>query len=166
MLGRPDEKKPLQTVLGNVIPSVDIIDEVGNVIKKDYPHNTPDHVLVQGILSSGTVLSFSSTLGSSIDLGLRWNILGSKGCVEVTAQMLPSFDGTGTVIRLRRHGEDAVETVKVEKPADVPDQIDGTALGIWALYDGYAKEGGNYVNFDDAVERHKMVADMRASALV
>ena len=146
--------------------SVDIYSNTGELLEKDFPITAADHFLAQGILSTGVVLSLVVSNGPTIDHGFRWNILGSKGTMEITAPHFLTLDGQGTSVKVKLHGEEEV-VMKVQRPKGAPKEVMGPAEGVWALYDEYAKgKEGEWFDLEDSLKMHRMIHDLAERAVV
>jgi hypothetical protein len=78
----------LSSVLKTEYDSINIINEKGEVITSNYHKTTPNHLLVQGMLSSGALASIAyRTVPDSPTtdgVGIRWIMTGSDGEIEIT----------------------------------------------------------------------------------
>ena len=143
------------------------MDQAGNITQPNLPKSSPDHILVQGSLSSGAVasLSFRTNTLPVDDLGLRWLISGTDGEIELTA---PSFawtlDTTGTTLKVRYRTDKDVEIVDIEDKYQLKG-VEGAAKNVARVYEAFWKREKDLIaNFEDALVRHRLIDAVRKSA--
>jgi len=153
----------LNSVLGNQRPIVDIIDDDGKVVESGVKKDAPDHILVQGTLVSGAVISISMRGGKGFTgfPGLVWRIYGEKGEILVTGTG-PSF-GTGVKdasVKVYDNEKDTVDEIEL---AEDSEDLPLPARYVARLYDAFAN-GGEYPTFEDALERHRLIDKVNRSS--
>ncbi|KAE8391620.1 hypothetical protein BDV23DRAFT_171572 [Aspergillus alliaceus] len=80
------EFSSFQSLLSNRRPVVKTVKSDGSVAKENAKKTTPDHVMIQGSLKSGAVLSAMIRGGAPFkgSPGLEWSIYGEKGEIRIT----------------------------------------------------------------------------------
>jgi hypothetical protein len=146
--------------------------KTGQVETPDYPKSSPDHIFVQGTLSSGALASISyfAAPTPTIDpVGVRWIISGSKGQIEVvTPPGQWQMDAPGTTLKVKV-GEEQVQVLTFEKnDAEKLKDIPNIAKNTARLYDAFAsssKKGKETVpTFEEAVKTHELLDWIRKEA--
>lgn len=142
---------------------------------KQTPKDTPDQVLVQGLLQSGTVASIRIEGLQSSELnkenGFRWEIRGSKGEIVLTSKSLYS-ELEEVFIQIAKI-DDNGNALPVE---DLSVEYDPVAGNMKTYYQDYAEikssqyaqpqlnKFAGFTTFDDAVIRHRQLeAILRSS---
>ena len=131
------------------------------------PRSIADQILVSGVLASGVVVSAHYRGGAPRGTGLRWEIHGTEGDLEITG---PSGNLQATELTLRGgRGDEATMSV-MPVPAEyrsVPDDVTGPAINVAEAYARFA-EGPSapdpVPDFDDAVIRHRLLDAIERSA--
>ncbi|KAI9727169.1 MAG: transcription regulator gal80 [Chrysothrix sp. TS-e1954] len=143
-------------------PEVDIIGANGELIGKG-SRDSPDQVLLQGVFKSGAVFSYHMRGGATFKgtPGFRWNIYGEKGEIEITSTSpLITFNPDDQQIRVHDHAKDEVEVVDW-RTEDAAGKLPGAAQNVARHYEAYAAgRKQQYVDWDEAVERHKFIDSM------
>lgn len=121
-----------------------------------------DQIVIAGQLRGGAVAAVHYRGGSSRGVKLLWEINGSEGDLQVTAQ-----GGHGQIFDLSLAGargeERELKSMSVP-PAHrwVPETLSGPAVNVAQMYARFASDlrGGTRLcpDFDDAVVRHRMVS--------
>jgi predicted dehydrogenase len=139
------------------------VEETGEV----RPFNVDDQIVVGGVLQNGVVVSAHYRGGLSRGTNLLWEINGTEGDLQITADggQVQAFDLT----LLGGRGEDKSLSV-MEIPAKyrtVPAEIEGFAVNVAEAYARFA-EGPSAVDqipdFDEAVKRHRLLDAIERSA--
>jgi predicted dehydrogenase len=146
-------------------PTIDIVDDTsGEVLEKDFPKQSPDQIVVQGLLqpkataekgaSQEILYSINMRLGNRISGGVTWTIFGTKGEIEISSpgRMVPWINLTVPwKIRVKADGEELV----------LEDVTEGEEKGqpaVARLCDAFVNgEHGSWPDFDRAVAVHKVV---------
>jgi predicted dehydrogenase len=156
------ELKQYSTILGNQRPETRIINRATNTIVKTVIKDSPDQVLLQGILQSGTILSVHIRGGQAFASKPKflWRIYGEKGEIEITASgggLNVGYDDEQILIDDLTTGK--LETVVVEK--DEWDELPMQAVNVARLYEAFRKgETDGVVTFEEAVRRHELIDEM------
>ncbi|KAK4505939.1 hypothetical protein PRZ48_003904 [Zasmidium cellare] len=135
---------------------------------EEMKRETPDHVSLQGHLTSGALIDASLRGGPAFkdSPGFVWNIYGETGEIEVTAPgvVLNVGFGPAVSVKLHDHQKDTVEVVdwKVE---DEEERLPIPAQNVGRLYRAF-KEGRReeYADWEEAVGRHSLLARMVESS--
>lgn len=135
----------------------------GSIKIPEYPKNTPDHILVQGVLKdSGAVASICSRdLMHTVDgIGLRWLITGTKGEIEVTApEGQWQMSDPGRKLRLKIGKNEAVE-VPYANNAD-KSYLERLSINVTGLYEAFLKDDqSHYATFDSALRTHVLLDEI------
>lgn len=135
---------------------------MGNVVDPAYPTTIPDTMLIQGVLESGALASFSlrSTRSTADAVGYRWLISGTDGELEFTVKegTLYQSDLSSGTFRLRKWGQEKPEVIPVEVNdsehiAAVPEE----AKNVGRLYEAFARGDTQYLSLDASVKVHKLI---------
>lgn len=142
-------------------PTVNVIDRSdGSVLDKGVVNTVPDHIHLQGIVTSNAVVSYTWRGGPSFPDTPRadWRIVGTEGELRLTSPgwslnvgqpetKLEFFD--------KRSGK--VEIVTAEK--DEWDEMPVPAQNIGRLYEAYRK-GESVPDFQSAIKRHEFLEEL------
>lgn len=147
--------------MANRRPTIKLLDndDDKNVLDPEFKKTSDDTIFITGTLSSSIPISFSLRGGSPFkgQPGLDWRIAGSEGEIKVTAA--GPFVQVGypdTKIEVHDFASDKVEEVRFEEDlADLPQ----AARNVGRVYKAFA-EGKNNCSFEDAVEKHRLIAQM------
>ncbi|KAI9759271.1 MAG: hypothetical protein M4579_002480 [Chaenotheca gracillima] len=151
----------LNATFVNQFPTIDVVNDAGEVVRSNVKKDVPDLVNVQGVLVNNVAFSFSLRIAHPVDgKAVRWLISGTEGEIEITCPVgMWQFSPPGITVRVcKKDGKD-VEDIPVE--ADPESEIG--KLGFLAhnparIYEAFAKgETDKYATFEDAVVRHRMV---------
>src|SRR5207237_5272079 len=130
------------------------------------PMNTDDQVCVAGLLEGGAALSIHYRGGRSRGTNLLWEINGTDGDLQVTAD-----GGQAQIFDLTVRGGNGAQASLEILP--VPEQyrssrLQGPALNVAQAYARFARDyrDGTHLcpTFDDAVTRHRMLNAIETAA--
>lgn len=160
----------LQSVYKTQAKTTTLLDSTYQPYKPNYPVTAPDHMLIQGVLKSGAVASINiRTNTAPVDgVGFRWIISGTKGEIEVATK--PGFfQGglPGTVIYLKKRGEDAAQTIEWadSEPTHVA-KIEGSAQSIARTYAAFAEgRTADYGTLESGLAVHRAMERATKDAL-
>lgn len=130
---------------------------------------TPDHVLLQGILkNNGAPISMVARNGKGFkDLpNVVLKIFGTKGEIRFTSPAMFHIALGGEKIEIFDHEKDTVEVLDVEYDKTVKD-LPPFAKNIGMLYEGFVKGWGveeGFVDFEQAVGMHTIIDCMEKSS--
>lgn len=148
--------------MGNQRPETRIINRATNTVVDTVIKDSPDQVLLQGTLQSGTILSVHIRGGRAFASKPKflWRIYGEEGEIEVTASSLGLNVGYGDEqILLDDLVTGKLETVVVEK--DEWDELPRPAMNVARLYEAFRKgEADGVPTFEEAVKRHELIDGM------
>ncbi|KAL2070662.1 hypothetical protein VTL71DRAFT_13688 [Oculimacula yallundae] len=144
-----------------------LLSSTGEVVQEKYAITSDDTIFLNGTLSSSIPLSLSLRGGKAFKgtPGLEWRIYGETGEIRVTSTG-PFLNIGYDDVKIEVYDFDLsggeggeVEVVEVEK-----DEFDEKEWGLPSrnvarLYKELA-EGKNNCSFEDAVERHELIANM------
>lgn len=144
------------SLLGNQHPVVVIVDN-GKIVEASVEKDTHDHIMLQGTLVSGAVVSFQMRGGKRFkgSPGLVWRIYGEKGEIMITGSS-PSFDEGPNEVVIKVYDNDTDSVEEIELPKDPKVNLPSAGRNVARLYDAFAK-GEHYPTFDDAVARHRFI---------
>jgi predicted dehydrogenase len=128
-----------------------------------------DQIVISGDLESGAVASIHYRAGASRGTNLLWEINGSEGDLQITAD-----GGHGQIFDLSLAG--GCGTDRELRPMPVPavhrwapPELAGPAVNVAQLYARFAddlRDGTSTApDFDDAVRRHRMIAAIEEAAV-
>jgi predicted dehydrogenase len=160
----------IQSTLKTQHPVVPIFSmEKQTIVDPAYNKTAPDHMLVQGVLTSGAVaaISFRKAKKPVDDLSIRWLITGTEGEIEVTVpeghfQMGPD----GSTLRLRVGKEGEVQDVSF-KEAAVPEHIQKAPVvgrNTARVYEAFGQDQEKYADFESALKTHKLLDQIARDA--
>jgi predicted dehydrogenase len=148
------EFESVTATVHNSRKTVEVRDEKGNKIR-DAPLTSHDQMSVSGVLTSGAYASVHLRGGLYKGTNLLWEVEGTQGELQVTGPngllqmsfptLHASFDG-GDMVNITAQDEQAVH------------------VNVGRAYDEFAKEGGIYPTWEDAVVRHRMIEAIYRSA--
>ena len=159
----------LQGILKTNNKTVAIVNSKGEVVNPTYPKTSPEHILVQGTLSSGAVASiaYRKPVSAVDSIGIRWLITGTKGEIEVTTKET-QWQMADPSMKLRvKLGEG--ETREVDYKEDDADarfsSLDVVALNTARSYAAFAKgDETRYATFESALKTHRLLDRIAKSA--
>lgn len=141
-----------------------LLDDAGHLVDPAYPVTVPDTFLVQGILASGGLASYSlrSARSSVSGVGYRWLISGTDGELELTINEGVLFQndmaaGDAKIV-IRRWGQEAeVVDVGGEEEAHVV-AVGDPAKNVARAYEAFAKaDEDGYLSIQESVRLHKLL---------
>ena len=145
-------------------PQVPIIGSDGTVIET-VTTDVADHIMLQGILSSGAPLSVTFRRGDPFKgtPGFSWSIYGEKGEISITAAgpALQANDDE-TEIAVYEFDKEGFELVEWDRSfKDLP----RPARNVAAMYEAFADpDTRKYPDFSHAVLRHRQIEEVFKSA--
>ncbi|PVH83417.1 putative oxidoreductase [Cadophora sp. DSE1049] len=173
----------LSSILHTHYPTISLINSSGSTTTPSHPKTSPDVIFVSGTLASHAIVSLSH-IAAPVDpvdgTGLRWNITGSEGALEITIpkdmpwQMGPPASLKG---RFGRDGEREVLDVMWERKGEGDEE--GSEIGGFPaantrrLYEAFAdvragvgggKRRGEYASFGESVETSRLLDWIRREA--
>ncbi|KAI9847481.1 MAG: transcription regulator gal80 [Sclerophora amabilis] len=159
------EFSSLNATLINQVPTVDIINDEGKIIKSRISKDTPDQIMLQGILPNDVAFSLHHRTSTALDgKPVRWLISGTDGEIEITCPM-PMWQMTapGTTVRVcKADGE--VEEVSLEVDDEIS-KLPWIGHNTARIYEAFAKgETEKHATFEDAVVRHRLIDVMWKNA--
>lgn len=140
-----------------------IMDESYTVVDPAYPTTVPDTFLVQGVLESGAVSSYTlrSTRSTADGVGYRWLISGTEGELEFTVKegVLYQGDLTSGSFKLRKWGQEKAEEIPVEvNDSEYVAGLPDLAKNVARLYEAFANgDEGRYLGLEDSVKVHRLI---------
>jgi predicted dehydrogenase len=133
---------------------IEVRDEKGNKLR-DASLTSHDQMSVSGVLTSGAYASVHLRGGSYKGTNLLWEIEGTHGELQVrgpTGHLQLSFP----TLYASFDGEDMIEIPVHDEQA--------SHVNVGRAYDEFAREGGLYPTWEDAVVRHRMIEAIYRSA--
>ncbi len=147
-------------------PQVAIVGNGGGVIETVIS-DVPDHLLLQGKLQAHSDAPFSIAFRRGQPFkdspGLTWSVHGEHGEIRLTsiAASLQANDADSQ-IELHDFATDTVELIQVERRLV---NLPVPARNVVALYEAFANnETDKYPDFQHAMKRHRMIAEMFRSS--
>ncbi|TVY80456.1 Galactose/lactose metabolism regulatory protein GAL80 [Lachnellula suecica] len=160
VLGYGFNEHGAKSVVANRRPILKLLEDDGKtVIEEKHVKTSDDTIFLTGTLSSGIPLSFSLRGDKAFKNtpGLDWRIYGSTGEIRITASG-PFLQIGYPDLKLEVYDfeSDVLEEVEV---GDDLEEVEGPAKNVGRVYRGVG-EGENNCTFEDAVERHRLIAGM------
>lgn len=148
----------LQAILKTFNKAVPIFNTAGEVVNPAYTRTSPDHILVQGTLTSGAVASiiFRKPPSAVDDTGVRWIITGTKGEIEVTTREEAQWQMADPDMKLRVKVGKESEAREVDYKGDAEDRfklsdLQPIALNTARSYVAFAEDDQTrYATFESA----------------
>jgi len=128
---------------------------------KTIPMTAEDQVMVTGTLKGGAVISAHYRGGMSRGTNLLWEINGTEGDIVATAPT-GHVQIAGLTLLGGRGDQKTLAPLPVpDRYQIVPKEVTGPALNVGQLYARFADalngKPKNFPDFDDAVQRHKLI---------
>lgn len=140
---------------------VKIVKADGSVVKENAQKTTPDHVMIQGSLKSGAVLSAMIRGGAPFkgSPGLEWSIYGEKGEIRITGpSALIEIVGTNS-IQLHDFASDELVEIALKNGAFA--EMSPIHRNLARLYEAIAAgETAILCDFERAVKRHQFIEEI------
>ncbi|OIW26690.1 oxidoreductase family protein [Coniochaeta ligniaria NRRL 30616] len=152
----------LQAILKTFTKAVPIFNTAGEVVNPAYPRTSPDHILVQGTLSSGAVASiiFRKPKSAVDNTGFRWIITGTKGEMEITTKET-SWQMADPDMKLRVKVGTETEARDVDYKGHADDglsNLEPVALNTARSYVAFAEDDRTrYATFESALKTHRLL---------
>jgi len=158
--------KNWNSVIANQRTTVDLTAKDGTIVEKNVKKTSPDQILVQGITSSGAVLSYHLREESAFPntKNLDWRIYGDKGEIRVSSSS--GFLHIGSPDDKIEISENGQEVKEVEARKDEWEELAPPGRNIARIYEAFqaGKRGvggeAGYRDFEHAVARHKLIDTM------
>ncbi|PCG91585.1 Hypothetical protein PENO1_093020 [Penicillium occitanis (nom. inval.)] len=155
------EFSSFQSLLSNQRSVVKIVEADGSVVKENAVKTTPDHVMIQGMLNSGAVLSATIRGGAPFkgSPGLEWSIYGEKGEIRITGpSAFIEIVGT-TSIQLHDFTTDEVVELQLKNRTSAP--MDSKTRNVARIYEAIAVGANRLLcDFEGAVKRHQFIEEV------
>ncbi len=156
--------KILSSILKTEYKTINVLSVTGELVSPNHPKTTPDHVLVQGTLSSGAVVSLTYRTIPDPDqpideVGIRWLITGDEGEIELCTPVGQwQVAGDGMVLKARLGKGKEVEIIELEETG-------GYSGNTGRQYDAFLKEEREkFPDFGDAMETHRLLEKIKKGA--
>ncbi|KAM0463228.1 hypothetical protein ACHAPV_003356 [Trichoderma viride] len=134
--------------------------KTGEVVNPEKRRTAPDHILVQGALESGAMVSISTrTPPQPIDgHSLRWLITGSEGELELTTSGRGYQVGSNprTLRLVTKDGETRTIDWEQDEPSHIKD-VAPPGVNTARLFEAYALNKDCYSDFEKAVKLHRLL---------
>ncbi|KAL4995191.1 hypothetical protein BDV10DRAFT_203221 [Aspergillus recurvatus] len=152
------EFSSFQSLLSNQRPVVKVVKADGSVVKGRAEKTTPDHVMIQGTLNSGAVLSASIRGGDPFkgSPGLEWSIYGEKGEIRIKGpSCYIEIVGT-TSFELHDFETGKVSSIKLREGSFA--EMCPMNRNMARLYEAIAAGDKSVLcDFEEAVRRHEFI---------
>ena len=140
-------------------PEVPIMASDGTILET-VTTDVADHIMLQGILSSGAPLSVTFRRGPPFKgtPGFIWSVYGEKGEIRITAAG-PALQANDDETTIAVHTFDqGVEVIECDRCVE---DLAGPARNVAAMYEAFAaKETRKYPDFGHAVLRHRQIEEV------
>jgi predicted dehydrogenase len=151
----------VQSILANQRPQVKILRADGSVLEESAKKSAPDHIMLQGTLTSGAVFSATVRGGSPFKdtPGLVWSIYGERGEVKVLGpSAFIELAGTSS-IELYDFGKGVVEQIEYKKGTF--DEFGPLSRNVARVYEATAAGDKSLLcDFEGAVKRHEFIDEV------
>ncbi len=160
----------LHAILKTFNKTVAIRNMAGDVVNPAYERTSPDHILVQGTLSSGAVASiiFRKPKSAVDGVGFRWIITGTKGEIEITTKEAMTWQMADPSMKLRVKVGSESEAREVDYKGEADDRLSAlepVALNTARSYVAFAEDDqSRYATFASALKTHKLLERIAKSA--
>jgi predicted dehydrogenase len=155
----------------NRAKTVPVFNLAGELVNPAHPKSSPDHMLVQGILSSRAVASiiFRKPLSAVDNVGIRWLITGTKGEIEITTpEQQWQMAHPDMKLRVKIGNESDAREVDYRSGAAADDRLSGldhVALNTAYTYAAFAEnDQTRYATFESALKTHRLLERILANA--
>ena len=142
-------------------PYVSILDG-GKTVESHVLKTADDFASLQGVTSLGVKYAYSFRGGDAFveGEGLVWDIIGDKGQIRLTgSSIMLNLGAENHQIKLKDYATGRIEVMEPHKSLDLP----LAAQNIGRLYENFV-DGGAHPTLSDAVQRHKFMDAVFASA--
>lgn len=142
-------------------PQVDIIRKDGSIVEKGRKKDVPDQIVFHSRTSEGAVFSLYQRGGKAMPNTpvLDWRIHGKAGEIRITSpSAFLALGSSETKIELYDHRTGEVKVVEPEK--DDLEHLPVPARNIARLYEQFAKDKKSNQDFDHAMAKHRIIADL------
>ncbi|KAJ5912558.1 NAD-binding Rossmann fold oxidoreductase family protein [Penicillium tannophilum] len=155
------ELSSFQSLLSNQLPVVRLVDEVGSTVRENVKKTAPDHILIQGTLNSGAVLSATIRCGFPFKdaPGLEWSIYGEKGEIRIKGPSAHIQMSGTTSIELHDFQSDKVEKIEPKKATFA--NTNPAPRNVARVYEAIAARDKSVLcDFEGAVKRHEFIEEV------
>jgi predicted dehydrogenase len=151
----------VQSLLANQRPQVKILKADGSVLEESAKKTAPDHIMLQGTLTSGAIFSATVRGGSPFKdtPGLVWSIYGEKGEIRILGpSAFIELAGTSS-IELYDFDKDVVEQIEFKKGTF--DEFGPLSRNVARVYEAIAARDKSLLcDFEGAVKRHEFIEEV------
>lgn len=152
------KEEDFSAILETKFPDVKMMDATWSHVG-DYKRTSPDHIAVQGKLSSGAIatINYSTFPHSALDEGVRWTISGTKGQIVVTTgvDQWQNMPNEKIVVKVKKAEKD-VEIVELEKQVFQGSVSKGyNTAREWEAFRKGDKE--EFADFEQATKSHEVL---------
>ncbi|KAJ5472304.1 hypothetical protein N7530_006305 [Penicillium desertorum] len=155
------EFSSFQSLLSNQRRVVKIVKADGSVVKENAVKTTPDHVMIQGTLNSGAVLSATIRGGAPFkgSPGLEWSIYGEKGEIKIAGpSAFIEIVGTSSV-QLHDFATDEIVELKLKNGTFA--EMYPINRNLARVYEAIAAGDKSLLcDFEGAVKRHHFIEEV------
>ncbi|KAH8895563.1 putative oxidoreductase [Thozetella sp. PMI_491] len=155
----------VQAVLKTQFSDVTVYNTKGEVVNPAYKKTTPDHVLVQGILTNGAVGSvvMRKPQEAADGLGVYWLITGTEGEIEVTVPEGPPMCTAPPGRKLRvKIGKNEAREIDFQDTENIVNlEWNHNAHNVARLYDAFANgDTTRYATFESALKTRRLMDEI------
>ena len=173
------ELSTFNSILDTVRPNIKIfnVGDPDRKIIKTLHSDTPDRILIQGKFESGALLNFNMEGGSPFpgDPALRWHIVGTKGELMVTNNLmmmdvmhegarilyLDRSKGPAGKIDFLHSKENGPKPEVIELPKYELAHLQGVAPNVGLLYEAFADgKTSFYADWETGLRRHELMEEL------
>lgn len=148
-----------KSVVANRRPIIKVLnnDDEKKVLEAEHKKTSDDTIFLTGILSNGIPLSYSLRGGKAFKgaSALDWRIYGENGELRITGSG-PFIQVGYPDLKIELHDFESDEVTEIKVDEDL-EQFVFPARNVARVYKEL-RAGRNNCSFEDAVERHKLIA--------
>jgi predicted dehydrogenase len=159
------------SILNTHYKTINVVNGKGEIVYPNHLKTSPDHIMVQGTLTSGALVSltFRTVTGKPVnETGISWIITGTDGEIEVrTPNLQWQMDPPGTSFKMRNNQSEEVQTIyfSLENEDIAVKNAPFPGTNTARQYEAFATENwGTVPNFTDALETHRLLESIKKVA--
>jgi predicted dehydrogenase len=141
--------------------AIKMFDGTGNLVEEAHPRTSPDHLVVQGMSTSGAMasISFRSVASPTGNVGFHWVITGTAGEILIESpEWFWAFDQGKASLKIRRGTATEDEVIDFVDTSGLASEIPYPMTNVGRIYDAIA--GGSFdrvATFESVLETQKLL---------
>jgi predicted dehydrogenase len=164
----PADSDPMLAHLSTVFPCTTLVNNETGAPSYNLIKTAPDHIFIHAPLQNGAFASLNwyTTPTPISDEGLRWNIVGTKGEIEVTCKSgwWQTLGAEDVVVKVKRVGTTGNEGGGVEilelkgKEGAISEGLKGKGVNTARTWEAFLEgRREDFADFEDAVATHEVL---------